>query len=182
MDPAYPVINALTDKLVFPLADVPENSWALIPKCSSIKQDYYIHWSQAIYEQAVFVGDLGLLLFYNAYETLIRGEGFSQIWALAQQGVWISRNPSREFPLQFWTPLYATLNHKWGLGEEYCERYYQSRGWFPFKDVMGSEQCDPLPRKWVRLGVSEGEGQLVTHEADSLPYFVPVRVHRAAAA
>jgi hypothetical protein len=181
MDPAYPVTNDLTYELVFPIPDVLDNSWALIPKCSEIKKQIYLPGSFAIWENAVFIGDIGSMLLYRVHEDFFRGKGFSRIYALAQLGV--ESTPGRELPIQFWIPIFSSLNHKWQISEESCERYYNSRGWIPFKDVVGDSghAIDPLPRKWVRIGVSEGEGQLVTHEADTLPFALPAPRCRAIA-
>lgn len=178
MDPAYPVLNGITNDIVFPLSDVLHNSWAIIPKASNLEYTEYLPGSRAIYDNAVYIGDIGPMLLYSHYKYRLRGAGLSWIYALTQLGTEIL--PHIERPIQFWIPIFSTRNHTWKLSEECCERYYHSRGWLPFKDVMGDvEMWNPLPRKWVRLGLGQGEDRLVTHEPEDLPFTLPTGVRLA---
>lgn len=176
MDRIHPILSALReDEVVFPFRDVPANGWAILPKKSSLDIGFHFSDSRELYDAALMIGSIGpALLYAYVYE---RRKGPFVGYALTQ---FKSANPGR--PLYMWQPL-ISYHSQTVTAEEY-QRIYDSRGWYPWLDDNDRQMADnPLPCKWVRLGLGRNEDRFITHEPapDNVIFFpVPQAANRAA--
>lgn len=168
MDRITPILSELRQEVVFPFRDVPANGWAILPKKSSLDISFHFSDSRELYDAALMIGSIGpALLYAYLYE---RQKGPCIVYALTQFG-WASPG----LPMYMWQPLISYQGQT--LSSEEYQRIYDSRGWVPWLDSNDHQMADnPLPCKWVRLGIRGNEDRFITHEPapDNIIFF-PVR-------